>query len=75
MNRVKSNEKGVTILALGVMIIILLILAGAATSQMDEMDGVITQAQETKELVESQDKINQSEEKDLNNKAISYIMN
>lgn len=74
MKIIKLNEKGITLVALGVMLIILLILAGVATSKMDEMGGVVNQAQETKSFVESKNDINQSYERNFNSDAISYIM-
>ena len=74
MNRVKLNEKGITLVALGVMLVILLILAGVATSNMDEMNGVVSQTEDTKNFVESKNETNQSEERILNSEAISYII-
>ena len=74
MNILKRNEKGITLVALGVMLIILLILAGVATSNMDKMNDVVSQAEDIKKFVESKNEVNQSEERILNNEAISYII-
>ena len=74
MNILKRNEKGITLVALGVMLIILLILAGVATSNMDKMNDVVSQAEEIKKFVESKNEVKQSEERILNNEAISYII-
>lgn len=74
MNILKRNENGITLVALGVMLVILLILAGVATSNMDEMNGVVSQTEDTKNFVESKNETNQSEERILNSEAISYII-
>ena len=74
MNILKRNENGITLVALGVMLVILLILAGVATSNMDEMNGVVSQTEDKKNFVESKNETNQSEERILNSEAISYII-
>ena len=74
MKKTKSSEKGITLIALGIMIILLLIMAGVATSNMDESNGIITNAENIKDYVESKNSINKSEESITNSDAISYII-
>ena len=74
MNILKRNENGITLVALGVMLVILLILAGVATSNMDEMNGIVSQAEDTKKYVELKNEVNQSEERNINSEAISFII-
>lgn len=74
MKKTKSSEKGITLIALGIMIILLLIMAGVATSNMDESNGIITNAENIKDYVESKNSINKSEESKTNSDAISYII-
>ena len=71
---IKKDEKGITLVALGIMIIILLILAGVETANMDDMNGIVSKAEETKDFAESQNAIDLSEENDLNSEAISRIL-
>ena len=73
MKKIKINEKGVTLVAVGVMIFILLIIAGVATYNMDKMNGIIMQAEEIKNDAESKNVTIQSEEISINNELINYI--
>ena len=49
----KTNEKGITLIALVITIIVLLILAGVSISMLTGDNGIITQAQRAKELTEA----------------------
>lgn len=69
-----KSEKGITLVALGITIIVLLILAGVTTSNMDEMNSVVEQAQDTKDFVESMDVIESQEKVLTNSDALNYIM-
>lgn len=74
MNINIKSEKGITLVALGITIIVLLILAGVTTSNMDEMNSVVEQAQDTKDFVESMDVIESQEKVLTNSDALNYIM-
>lgn len=69
-----KSEKGITLVALGITIIVLLILAGVTTSNMDEMNSVVEQAQDTKDFVESMDVIESQEKVLTNSDALNYII-
>ncbi len=55
-NRINRNEKGITLIALVVTIIVLLILAGISISMLTGQNGILNRAQEAKEKTETAQK-------------------
>ena len=53
MNKVKENERGITLVALVITVIVLIILAGVTLSTLVGDDGIITKAQEAKQNMEN----------------------
>ena len=74
IKKYKKNEKGITLVALGITVLVLLILVKVTTSRMDEMNSVVKQAQDTKEFVELKGSIENQEENSVNDDAISYLL-
>lgn len=52
MNKLRKNDKGITLIALVVTIVVLLILAGVSISMLTGDNGIITQAKKSKEQKE-----------------------
>ena len=52
MTKLKANQKGITLIALVITIIVLLILAGVAISMLSGENGILTQAQQAKSKTE-----------------------
>ena len=52
MTKLKRNQKGITLIALVITIIVLLILAGVAISMLSGENGILTQAQQAKSKTE-----------------------
>ena len=57
MTKLKSNQKGITLIALVITIIVLLILAGVAISMLSGENGILKQAAEAKTRTEEQSTI------------------
>ena len=70
----KKQERGITIIALIITIMVLFILAGVATSKMSEMRGIVKQSKNTAKFVTSAESKENIEKSETNSEAISYIM-
>lgn len=75
--KVQNNmikERGITIIALIITIMVLFILAGVATSKMSEMEGLIDKSKDTVEFIESANCSENNKKEQMNSAAISYII-
>ena len=70
---IKRKEQGITLIALVITIIVLLILAGVSIAMLTGQNGILTQAQKTKEETEHA-RINEEETLDDYNKKINEAL-
>lgn len=72
--KIKKNEKAITIIALIISMMILLIIAGVATSKLSDMRGIVNQSKDASKLISSAVSDDVVEKNETNSDAISYVL-
>ena len=74
MQKQKNNQRGITLIALVVSIVVLIILAGVSIAMLVGENGIITQAQRAKENTELAEQKEKEDMESLENQMNEYLM-